>query len=131
MKTLKKLCETWDAYTATEKIDIYREALMIHVKIFDDAKAANEACKAYDEAWEAFKETEKAAEKTSEWKTVEKLRKALNEAYEAYRKTPEYKAKNEAHIACCKAREKSKNEIDKVIKTMSTKFRGKELGWPF
>ena len=130
MKNIKKICETWNAYTAMEKIDIYRETLIAHLKTSCDAKAADEACKAYDEAWEAFKETEKAAEKTSEWKTVKKLRKALNEAYEAYRKTPENQAENEAYIAYCKARKKSEDEIDKVIKTMSTKFMGKELGWP-
>lgn len=131
MKNINNPIETWDAYTVTEKIDIYTKALMATMKIFDDAKDADEACKAYDEAWEAFKEAEKAANETSEWKTVEKLRKALHEAEEAYWKTSEFKTQDEAYSAYLKAQKKARDEIDKVIKIMPTKFMGKELGWPF
>ena len=147
METLKKLCETWDAYTVTEKIDIYTKALMIHVKIFDDAKDANEACKDYDEAWETFKKAKKIAEETPEFKAWKEKEKAVEKAEEygeyedymeadeaeekakvAYWKTSEFKTQDEAYSACCKARKKCEDEIDKVIKTMSTKFMGKELG---
>lgn len=77
MKNIRKLCETWDAYTVTEKIDIYTKALMIHVKIFDDAKDANEACKAYDEAWETKIKAWDAVEATPEYKDWEKVKRRL------------------------------------------------------
>ena len=131
MKNIRKLCETWDAYTVTEKIDIYTKALMTHVKIFDDAKDADEACKAYDEAWEAFKEAKKIAEETPEFKAWKEKEKAVEKAKVAYWKTSEFKTQDEAYSAYLKAQKKARDEIDKVIKTMSTKFMGKELGWPF
>ena len=140
--------EAWDAYTVTEKIDIYTKGLMIRVKIFDDAKDADEACKAYDEAWETFKKAKKIAEETPEFKAWKEKEKAVEEAEEygeykdymeadeacerakvAYWKTSEFKTQDEAYSACCKAQKKARDEIDKVIKTMPTKFMGKELGW--
>lgn len=149
METLKKLCETWDAYTVTEKIDIYQKTLMASVKILCDAKAADEACKAYDEAWETFKEAKKIAEETPEFKAWKEKEKAVEKAEEygeykdymeadeaeekakvAYWKTSEFKTQDEAYSAYLKAQKKARDEIDKVIKTMPTKFLGKELGWP-
>lgn len=130
MKNINNPIETWDAYTVTEKIDIYTKALMASVKIFDDAKDADEACKAYDEAWEAFKEAKKIAEETPEFKAWEEKEKAEEKAKVAYWKTSEFKTQDEAYSAYLKAQNKCINEIDKVIKTMPTKFMGKELGWP-
>lgn len=150
MKNINNPIETWDAYTTTEKIDIYTKALMTHVKIFDDAKDADEACKAYDEAWETFKKAKKIAEETPEFKAWKEKEKAVEKAEEygeyedymeadeaeekakvAYWKTSEFKTQDEAYSAYLKAQKKARDEIDKVIKTMSTKFIGKELGWPF
>ena len=49
----------------SEQLDTYKEGVKTYWAIFD-TKAADEACKVLDEAWETYKEAEKAAEETPE-----------------------------------------------------------------
>lgn len=89
-------------------------------------KKAWEAVKATP-AYKAWEKADKAMEATPEWKAKKKARKAVEEAEEAFRKTPECLAQNEAYNAYSKAYKKSRDEVEKVFKTMPTKFMEKEL----
>lgn len=116
----------WKDYSYKEKLDLYMKAIKSYWRL-SGTKAADEACTALDEAWDAYLEADKAAKETPEWKAVEKARKAVEKAEEAYRKTPECQAQNEAYNAYRKAHEKSKDEVDKIFKAMPTKFMGEEM----
>lgn len=67
----------------SEQLDIYMKSVKSHWRLFA-TKAAKEACKVLDETWETYKEAEKAAEETPEWKAVEKARKDYKKAWKDY-----------------------------------------------
>ena len=118
-----------EALEAKEKANRAVEATPEFKKYWKAKETTEEAWKA-NEAWEkARKAIDKkgAYWKTPEYKAWEKADKVEYKLYMALVRTPECLAQNEAYNAYSKAYKKSRDEVEKVFKTMPTKFMGKEL----